>query len=449
MGGVAVIPHRTLAARMRGLSLIELMIAMLLSSLVLLGLLTLMNNVGSSNRAQDGLARLQENGRYAVQQLARDLREAGNQFCSRYAVAASFLEPGAGKFMDAMRAPRVRFDASGLGLNPDAKTAQYELNPRYFLYGSECGTSSCAPALTGVDRGIPKPALPAMGITAGSRARGADVVSFRYLRGDGVDVRRQEKWLAGDGATTIQVASSADADSLDIDATNNALLVTDCSTAEMVKVTQAGAVFTLSGNFDDDAMTAMPVERPGVSGANRGSVRAFNLARDFTQVSYYLALKADPNQPGRLISSLYRREGTNAAQELVEGVERLDFLYGIDDKLGRTRFLTATEVDALTSADCPPSPIATLTPATFTDAAGCGWRAVHSIDVMMLLNTVADVSSNNTDEFRYAYLNDGSVNSTGTFESPKTLGTLRNGLPPGRMLRREFRARVALRGVNF
>ena len=53
------------------------------------------------------------------------------------------------------------------------------------------------------------------------------------------------------------------------------------------------------------------------------------------------------------------------------------------------------------------------------------------------------------EEFRYSFLNDGNANAAGAYEVPSALGSLRNGLPPGRMLRREFRALVSLRDYNY
>ena len=70
-------------------------------------------------------------------------------------------------------------------------------------------------------------------------------------------------------------------------------------------------------------------------------------------------------------------------------------------------------------------------------------------EVFMLLNTVGDVAVTGDEEFRYSFLNNGNANAAATYEVPSALGTLRNGLPPGRMLRREFRALVSLRDYNY
>ncbi|MCY1350993.1 Type IV Pilus-assembly protein W [compost metagenome] len=65
----------------RGLSLIELMVAILLSSLLLLGVLQMFSNSTASDRANTALARLQESGRIALELIKQDLRRTGYQGC--------------------------------------------------------------------------------------------------------------------------------------------------------------------------------------------------------------------------------------------------------------------------------------------------------------------------------------------------------------------------------
>lgn len=68
-----------------GLSLIELMVAILISTLLLLGVLELYINTSRTDRTSNELARVQENGRLVMELLSREARRAGYQGC----VAAS------------------------------------------------------------------------------------------------------------------------------------------------------------------------------------------------------------------------------------------------------------------------------------------------------------------------------------------------------------------------
>ncbi len=436
-----------------GFTLLELMVALILSLIVILGLVSVMNSVGVVNRTQDGMARLQENGRFAVSRIAQDIRAASAQHCSTFGGGTSTLAGTGFTYQDSMRSVRAKFNASVAPwrFGPPVAAAAW-LSPRFMLLGSECGPATCTPAVDTIGTlatgrgGVA--GLPAIGTGNGSRAQGADVLTLRYLRGDGVRITGESNFLIGDGAAAQLTLDATDAPTLDLaGASGNAVWITDCSSAAIARGTLAGATLTLAGNFgapanEDDYLPRFD---------QKSDARVFNLGRDLATVSYFLQLKADPDFPGRRISSLMRRQnvdGVATAQELVEGVERLDFLYGVEDNQGRTRYLTATQVDALTT--CPPNPFG-LDPPGVAPApeSGCGWRAVKSIEVFLLANTVADTTIGVDDEFRYSFLNDGTANVAGTFENPAVLGTLRNGQPAGRMLRREFRALVSLRGYNY
>jgi len=66
----------------RGLSLIELMIAILISSLLLIGVLELFINTNSADRSNTALNRTQESGRILLDIIGTDVMRAGYQGCS-------------------------------------------------------------------------------------------------------------------------------------------------------------------------------------------------------------------------------------------------------------------------------------------------------------------------------------------------------------------------------
>ena len=75
--------HGRVAARssVRGLTLVELMIAMMLGLLVVGSASAIFISNRATYRATEGLGRVQENGRMAFELMARDLREAGGNPC--------------------------------------------------------------------------------------------------------------------------------------------------------------------------------------------------------------------------------------------------------------------------------------------------------------------------------------------------------------------------------
>lgn len=460
----SVIAARSPAAarHMAGLSLIELMVTLVISSIVIIGLVTLVNAIGVANRTQDGLARLQENGRFAMQRIAADLRAASAQHCSNFdSAASSVIGPPPDVFVDTARAAFSYFNAAtnpSLRLGPTGFGAPYLLSPRFMMVGHECAIGACTPALNAANRGVNLlgAAIPNMGSAAGQRAQGADVLTVRYLTGEGVRVVNQREWQAGGGRPVIDVvndpAELARAGFAGMTA-NSPIWVSDCGLSEMFLGTIVApppapppgvvSIEMTPANFTSDRMRRLDVVN---------NARAYHLPTALRTVSYYLQIANDNRTPGRRISVLMRKEGANVAQGLVEGIERFDLLYGVEDSRGRTRYLTAAQVDALgaLSQDCPPNPANIQpAPAPSQNEPGCGWRAVKSIEVYLLANTVEDVSSTNDDEFRYSWFNDGTPNNAGQFENPQALGATRNGLPAGRMLRREFRTLVNLRGYNY
>lgn len=68
-------------ARQRGLSMIELMVALLLSTLLLLGVLQLYSNSSHSNIVSSALSRVQDSGRVVLDMMSTDARRAGYQGC--------------------------------------------------------------------------------------------------------------------------------------------------------------------------------------------------------------------------------------------------------------------------------------------------------------------------------------------------------------------------------
>ena len=62
--------------KQQGLSLIELMVAIVISSLLMAGTIQLFVNNKQTYRVQEAISRLQENGRFAIQFLTRDIRMA-------------------------------------------------------------------------------------------------------------------------------------------------------------------------------------------------------------------------------------------------------------------------------------------------------------------------------------------------------------------------------------
>lgn len=95
----------------QGLSLIELMIAILISSLLLIGVLDLFINTNSADRSNTALNRTQESGRLLLGIIGTDVLRAGYQGCS---AASTTIKAGA-----------FTFPADALGAAATSVTLRY------------------------------------------------------------------------------------------------------------------------------------------------------------------------------------------------------------------------------------------------------------------------------------------------------------------------------------
>lgn len=72
---------RPLPRQQAGLTLVEIMIALLIGLFLIAGIIQLFINTKQTYRLQEALARLQENGRFAMDFIGRDIRMAGYKAC--------------------------------------------------------------------------------------------------------------------------------------------------------------------------------------------------------------------------------------------------------------------------------------------------------------------------------------------------------------------------------
>lgn len=433
-----------LAHGIKGFSLIEIMIAITLGLLLSIGIMSLFSNTSRTNKLQDGLARLQENGRFAVTQMDRDLHSLSSQYCSN---TTGGTPPGTVAPVVPARAPMVyapdlrlpdstinSIDANG---NPQSgsATAAYALSPRWFVQGYSCTASACTPAVPSGTGQIPD-----MGLAAGKRVPASDVLTIRYQRGSG--------WPVAIGAcatpaaspltdgTTITLSPQVGDDPI-ANMKPGLALISDCVSPAVIPIggvsgntLTIGTAPSTTGGILSGALGAL------CAGNRMRDVRLFNFTDDFVTVSYYLAFRADDNPDARtnsaagqrLIPVLVRREN-GTEQELVRGVDQLMFRYGIQDSGGNIQFMTASEVN--TAAGCPaPPPGLNLEP-------GCMWRSVNTVEPHLLLNTVDEIFG--LDDASRTYRFDGT-------QYTKADGDLLpSGIKAGSQLRREFIAYASVR----
>lgn len=273
--------------RILGLTLIELMVAMVIALILLLAVSRLFITSRSTYTLEEGLARVQESGRFAIEFLSQDIRMAGYAGCSANLSSSSV-------------ANIVASPTSASVFNPDG------------ILGYKPTCTTCTGALSEWP-GLPTEYFPSGDINP---VGGTDILVIQ--RGDTVSTH-----LSGNLGTTnanIQILSTASVvSSLQAD---DIIMISDCKNADIFKATSvsSGAGTTTiahsSGNTTNNLSNTYQTDA--------------QIMKLITHI-YFIGRR---NNDASLAPSLYRKElGNNGAlttAELVEGVENMKLLYGED-----------------------------------------------------------------------------------------------------------------------
>jgi len=110
------------AQKQAGLSLVELMVALLISTILLLGVLELFGSSSQTERSANALARLQENGRLVMDLIGREARRSGFYGCD----SAGLSSTEEWVFGDNVKLPAGQFPAQSLkGSTDNSLTFRY------------------------------------------------------------------------------------------------------------------------------------------------------------------------------------------------------------------------------------------------------------------------------------------------------------------------------------
>ncbi len=300
---------RSLPFPRNGFSLVELLVAMTVGLILLGGIYQIFNSSTTTARAGEQLALLQENGRFVLDYMARDIRMAGYRGCS----AASPLS--------------------------NTLNLAGELPYNYDL------------AIEGFDN-VPGAAPTYLADWAVDPTAGTDVLILRTRIGD-----------------EAPVSALNDADNIFVDAAVSAfsegdiLMVSDCTKA---RIFQVGTPSVVAPNLHLPHPAAGPT--PANLTASWGGVGAPETDFDtdaevvrFITRTYFI--NTSTSGTGR---SLFYKEDAANAQELVEGVDTMQILYGVDTNADDA-------VDSYVSA-----------------AAVADWGQVLTVRLGLLLNSVAE-----------------------------------------------------------
>lgn len=333
-----------------GLTLIEIMIALLIGTVLLVGLVQIFGASRTAYQLSEGLARVQENSRFAIDYLQRDIRMAGHFGCvndqahtqsNPSSLATTFATvPTASPLNEALRfnISVQGFEANGTGpgttISLSAPTAGWSAP----FAGSAIDTA-----------------------TAGNRVSGSDILVLRFLMPEGVPVTA----IGGTPSAPSFTFDNSRWTVLRSGVTNPGLFgVADCLNATVFQASAAAAgTVSITGTAPLNLSAFAQVYAPGQANLYRAE-----------SVIYYVGNNTNGG------TSLYRvRYGAapagagayGAPEELVEGIENMQLLYGFDRQTDLTRAPTGfidRQATALAGADSTPE----------------GWRRAGAVQVGLL-----------------------------------------------------------------
>ena len=274
----------------RGLSLLELMVALALGAFLMLGLVNMFIASRASAQVETALARLQENGRFAVDLVSQDILRSSYTGCNSVRGTVTVL----------------------------ANNAAFE-------------------GLRGYERKsawAPDPNAPAISTLLNTAREGSDVVNLQA----GVSLGR-DLLTADVNSTDTSFAVSDNPNG--VIQQNDLVILSGCLTAHLLRVTNTPATsgatavaYTTAGNSSSSV-------EPGYRYTANTEVMTFE------NVVWYIG-DTGRDRNGYDVWALYRLDlGNGSNDEMIEGVEYMQVLYGERTSTGAsgtTRFVNAENV---------------------------------------------------------------------------------------------------------
>ncbi len=359
-----------------GLSLVEVMIAITIGSVLMVGIVQLFVANGESHRLLVGQSRIQESARFAFDFIGRSIERAGYRGCFssvdqmeqtlsseqnlpyEFNIWLSGVQGFDGVGVDFWQ-PNFIPPAGILPQNrmPITDSAGDDTNI-YFQQLSPAAQADLAADGFGANTGIPVESL--IDLT--------DILTVRFLEQQEIEARLTQ---ALDGGDAIEVIPLPDG-SMPVE-DHHMAVIHDCGQATIFKVTEANIVggeviigHTANPGTDDP----FPLRNDKATLNNaRGPFRTDASVAAILSDTYFIAPGTGQNDQGQTPLSLWRKSGLAAPIELVEGIEQLQVLYGVDVNGDQTpnRYVSAGQV-----AD---------------------WKAIKTIRVSIVANSVDDVGA--------------------------------------------------------
>lgn len=293
---------RIKVGKYKGFTLVELMVSIVISSIIMLGVVSLYTTSRRGHNTNESLARIQENLRFAANMITRDIRMAGYSGCRSFS-----------------------------NTNTVEETADYGYSQRH---------------ITGYESADVPSAFPAIGTNPGDRIADTDAVAIVRVSSTGFKITGHNS----SSATMFLDATAAGIEDGDI------LAVSDCNHSAVFRVSgptnPSDHIVHNTGAVADGPKNCWkkmgPVGNPkptcGASGGTEYTYDDNARVHKYIMHGYFIGVSKSG-----LTKSLYvlnLDKGVLSATELVEGVENFQLSYGLDsdDDGFPERFLIASDV---------------------------------------------------------------------------------------------------------
>jgi type IV pilus assembly protein PilW len=319
------------------------MIAMLIGVFLMAGVIQIFLSAKQAYRLQENLSRLQENGRFAMDFMTKDIRMAGFAGCASKTPANNIATPANNPIPDQLPTPTVSKPSAtvagtSLGIN-GADGANVTVSGwNGTAYPAACGTSPANQCLAGTD-----------------------VISLQSASSCGGQVTG----VMVAGTPQIQISTT---NTCGISA-NDILVVANCTNADIFvanSYTAGTIVYDTSSHNVAKGLSALY--------GTDAEVFAAKL------ISYYIRTGLGG------VASLYRIDNTKASStsnpaELIEGIENMQILYGIDipDAAGEYDYIPNYYVPADSAWTANAVAVPPVTP---------NWKQVVSVRINLLAVTI-------------------------------------------------------------
>lgn len=272
-----------------GFTLIELMVSIVISSIIMLGVGSIYSTSRKGQKINESVARVQENLRFAADMISRDIRMAGYSGCK---------------------------SASVSNVLKDTNSLPYKFeNP-----------------VTGFEAGSTFPSqFPAIGTTAGLRVAGTDAIAIIRVASKGCKITDHKP-----NAATIDLDPAAcNIQQGDI------LAITDCNLTSIFAVTGPSNL-PANNHINHNTGSALngiencsknlgKITNPGTNCA--GTIDQYKYNHDarvhkYIMHAYFIGVSSSGTTTSLYVIDLDR--GLTSQTELVEGIENLQVVYGVD-----------------------------------------------------------------------------------------------------------------------